>query len=320
MKNLRKIIAIALSAVMVLCLSGCYSASDSDTYRVAYIARSQADSFGAWLASAVNTEAEKYPNVTVDFFDGEADSGKQIAFIEKAIADKYDCIVVQPQNGEALRPYAEKVIAAGIKLISTNPAIDGIEGASTVDAEPYLQAKVNCDLAVSLIPQNADVVVLKGPAGNFHADERRAAWEAEFFAKRPDVTVLGEDFADWSKDEAAALMKGWTASGEKIDAIISMNDDMCAGALEAVSGNAAYENILAFGVDGTTEALTLIKSGKMTSTCMQNAFELAELIMDTAYKLMRGEISYINVNIGNPLVTAENVDEYIKMLSDAGAM
>jgi oligopeptide transport system substrate-binding protein len=322
MKSLKRIIAAALSAMMVLSFTGFTGAASDESvnYRVAYIARSKADTFGNWLANAVEAEAEEIPDITLDVFDGEADNDKQIAFIEDAIAKEYDCIIVQPQNGEVLRPYAEKIVAAGIKLITTNPKIDGITGGSTVDADPYAQAKVNCDLALTLIPENAKVVVLKGPKGNFHADERREAWEKEFFAKRTDVTIVKEAYADWSKDTATALMKEWTAEGETVDAIISMNDDMCVGAIEAIKGNAAYANTLAFGVDGTAEALLLIKEGKMTATCMQNAYELSKLILDTAEKLLAGAEKDINVSIGNPLVTAENVDEYIQMLKKAGAI
>ncbi len=43
---------------------------------------------------------------------------------------------------------------------------------------------------------NGKVVVLRGPPGNFHADARRASWKAEFFDKRPDVKIVGEDIAN----------------------------------------------------------------------------------------------------------------------------
>ena len=41
-------------------------------YRVAYIARAQADSFAAWLANAVQEESDKYDNIDIDIFDGQA--------------------------------------------------------------------------------------------------------------------------------------------------------------------------------------------------------------------------------------------------------
>ena len=79
---------------------------------------------------------------------------------------------------------------------------DRCEGTGSVDADPYEQAKVNCELALKKIPKNAKVVVLQGPAGNFHSTKRREAWKKEFFDKRSDVKILAEDIANWNKDEA----------------------------------------------------------------------------------------------------------------------
>jgi len=290
------------------------------TYKVAYIARAQSDSFAAWLANAVKDEAEKYEDIKLDVFDGEANDEKENSLIENAITNKYDLVIVQPNNGEAQRPYVEKVVQAGIFAITTNARISGIEGASSVDAQPYEQAAVNARVAVEQVPQNAKVVVLQGPSGNFHADERRKSWQAEFFDKRPDVQIVGEQIANWNKDEAMRYMEDWVQANDKIDAVISMNDNMAAGAIEVVRDNPKYKDMLVYGVDGTAEAVLLIKEGKMTSTTLQNAFELAEKLLDTSHKLLTGEEKQIDTDIGNPLINKENVDEYIELLKKAGAI
>ncbi|EOS54229.1 sugar ABC transporter substrate-binding protein [Paenibacillus barengoltzii] len=290
------------------------------TYKVAYIARAQSDSFAAWLANAVKDEAEKYEDIKLDVFDGEANDEKENSLIENAITNKYELVIVQPNNGEAQRPYVEKVVQAGIFAITTNARISGIEGASSVDAQPYEQAAVNARVAVEQVPQNAKVVVLQGPSGNFHADERRKSWQAEFFDKRPDVQIVGEQIANWNKDEAMRYMEDWVQANDKIDAVISMNDNMAAGAIEVVKDNPKYKDMLVYGVDGTAEAVLLIKEGKMTSTTLQNAFELAEKLLDTSHKLLTGEEKQIDTDIGNPLINKENVDEYIELLKKAGAI
>lgn len=290
------------------------------TFRVAYIARAQADSFAAWLANAVMEEADKYDDVTVDVFDGQASDDTENSLIENAITNKYDAIIIQPNNGEAQRPYAEKAVAAGIITITTNARISGIEGASSVDADPYLQAKVNADAAVNQIPQDANVVVLLGPPGNFHADQRRLSWEKEFFAKRPDVKIVGEEIANWNKDEAMNYMETWVQANDKIDAIIAMNDNMCAGALEVVKDNPKFADVLAYGVDGTAEAVLLIQEGKMTSTSLQSAYALAESLLSTSHKLLTGEETQIDTDIDCPLINKDNVAEYIEMHKKAGAI
>ena len=289
-------------------------------YRVAYIARAQADSFAAWLANGIVDEAKKYKNIDLKVFDGQANDDTENSLIENAIANKFDVIVVQPNNGESQRPYAQKVVKAGIFLITTNARIAGIAGASSVDADPYLQAAVNARQAIKQIPQNAKVVVLDGPPGNFHADSRRVSWQKEFFDKRPDVKIVGEQIANWNKDEAINYMEDWVQANPKIDAIIAMNDNMAAGALEVIKGKPAYKNILSYGVDGTAEACLLIKQGLMTSTCLQNAYDLATKILDTTNKLVTGKSGQINVDIDCPLVTQANVDTYIAMHKKAGAI
>lgn len=314
---MKKVLSLAL--VLVLALSMCSAFAEG--YRVAYIARAQADSFAAWLANGVKEEADKYDDITVDVFDGQANDETENSLIENAITNKYDCIIIQPNNGEAQRPYAEQVVAAGIVCITTNARIDGIEGASSVDADPYEQAAVNARMALEVVPEGATAVILRGPAGNFHADERLKAWQAEFFDKRPDVKVVGDDYANWNKDEAMALMEDWvTANETPIGLIASMNDNMCAGALEVIKDNPDYADVLSFGVDGTAEACLLIEEGRMTATCLQNAYELAELLLDTAHKLLTGEETQIDTDVGNPLYTIDNVAELREIHVKAGAL
>lgn len=314
---MKKSLIITMLLVLGLLIVGGSSVMAAE-YRVAYIARTQGDSFAAWLANSVVEEAEKYDDIEVQVFDGQASDSKQNALIENAITNQFDLVIVQPNNGEAQRPYAEKVVEVGIELITTNARIEGIDGASSVDANPYAQAAVNAHKAVEQVPENANVVVLNGPPGNFHASERRKAWKKEFFEERPDVTIVGEQIANWNKGEAMRYMEDWVMSNDKIDAIISMNDNMAAGALEVVKNDKEYEDILAYGVDGTAEACLLIKEGKMTSTCMQSAYALAEKLLWASDMLLTNEVIEIHTDIGNPLVTKENVDKYIQMHKNAG--
>lgn len=326
----KRMMALLLSGMMVSTLiSGCGNGSSNGEeggekkdakYRVAYVARAQTDSFAAWMANEMKLAADKYDDISLDVFDGQADDEKENGAIENAITNKYDAIIVQPNNVEAQRPYVEKIAQSGIIAIATNGWDQPTEGVSIVDADPYKQAAVNAQLAIEQVPQNGKVVVLNGPSGHFHSEKRREAWQKEFFDKRPDVKIVGEQIANWNKDEAVQYMEDWVTSNDKIDAIISMNDNMAAGALEVVLGKEEYKDILSYGVDGTVEACLLIEEGKMTSTCLQSAIDLAELNMETVHKLLVGEEKQIETNIEEILITKENASEYVKMYKDRGMM
>lgn len=324
----RPILAAAAAAAVALTAAGCSSggasdggaSGDAETFEVAYIARAQVDSFAAWLANEMQAEAEKYDDISLQVFDGQANDEIENSLIENAIANQFDAIIVQPNNGEAQFPYIQQAIDAGIVVITTNPRVDDLNGGSSVDANPYDQGAVVAELAVEQVPEDANVVVLNGPGGNFHATERRNAWQEVFFDQRPDVTIVAEDLANWNKDEALTLMEDWSLAHGQIDAIISMNDNMAAGALEAVSGDEAYADILAYGVDGTPEATLLVRDGLMTATTLQNAQELAELNMQAVHDLLTGAEETVNVDIGNPVITSDNVAEYITLYEEAGLL
>ena len=294
--------------------------ADGETFRMAFVARSQADPFAVWLSDAVLAEAENFPNITVTVYDGMADDSTQNALIETAIVQEYDIIVVQPNNGEVQRSFVEDVVAAGILAMTTNARIDGIQGASSVDADPYEQGAVQARAALDMIPEGANVVVLLGPPGNFHADERERAWDEIFFSERTDVVTIGRDIANWETPQAQTLMEDWIlASDGQIDAIISMNDGMAIGAITAweMAGNSGSD-ILSFAVDGTAEAVLAIRDGRMTQTTLQSANALAELIMRTANDLLTGAQTQVDVDIDNPVVTIDNVAEFVQMHINAG--
>ncbi|MDO5673628.1 MAG: sugar ABC transporter substrate-binding protein [bacterium] len=288
-------------------------------YRIAFVARSQADSFAAWFVHAMTEEVVNYRNLHLDVMDSQADDAMENAFIESALANRYDLIIVQP-NSEAQRPCIEKAISAGVPVIITNPRITGIEGASTVDADAYEQAAVSARLALTQMHQDARAVVLNGPSGNGHAMKRRQAWQKEFFNKRPDVQIVAEGVADWRKDEAARLMQDWVQTNDKIDLLVCMNDSMCLGALEVLQSNPEYADIHSYGVDGIVEAVLLIQEGRMTATALQNAYELAARTIEVADGLLSGTITQIDIDLESPLITKENVGDFIEIYKKAGAI
>ena len=314
------------------------AASEStETHRVLFVARASADTFAAWLTNEMQAAAAEYGDIELTCVSGDGDDNVENGLLENAITQQYDLVIVQSNNNAAQAPYIQQIVEAGIPVITTNPSVyqgdlDGsgdtalLEGTGTVDADPIEQAKVSAVRAVEEVPENANVVVLRGPSGNYHAEQRRIAWDTYFFNERPDVTILYEDYANWNSDEALTLMESWIQSDTHIDAIISMNDNMAAGAIEAIRNNSDYinadgtANFLAYGVDGTAQGCLLIKEGLLTSTALQSAADLAKKNMQYAASVVRGEMEVTEVNdyVDAPEINAENVDEYIQIYIDNG--
>ncbi len=121
-------------------------------------------------------------------------------------------------------------------------------------------------------------------------------------------------------------MESWIQSGTHIDAIISMNDNMAAGAIEAIRDNPDYvnedgtANFLAYGVDGTAQGCLLIQEGLLTCTALQSAADIAAKCMDYAEQVLTGQMDITEVNdfVDAPEINADNVEEYIQIYIDNG--
>ena len=331
MKKWKVFSAAVLSAAM---LAAPMTAMADDAYRVCFVARASADTFAAWLTNEMKKAADQYDDIELTCVSGEADDAE--------MAKQYDYVIVQSNNNAAQAPYVKAIADAGIPVVTTNPTthqadLDGetgdpevdnavMAGTGTVDADPVAQAAVGAKRAVEEVPENANVVVFRGPSGNYHAEKRREAWDTYFFDVRDDVNILYEDYANWNNDEAMALMETWVQGGTHIDAIISMNDNMAAGAIEAVRNNTDYiaedgtPSFLAYGVDGTAQGCLLIREGLLTATALQDAGEIAALNMKYAEAVLNGEMDYTEVNdyVDAPEINAENVDEFLKIYIENG--
>ncbi len=345
MKLMKKMVAVLIAAAVVAApvTSLADEAEDSgDTYRVCFVARASADTFAAWLTSEMQEAADAYDDIELTCVSGEADDNEMANQLENCITMGYDLVIVQSNDNAAQAPYVKQVSDAGIPVITTNPTthqsdLDGVtgdddvdnavlEGTGTVDADPVEQASRGAMRAVEEVPENANVVVLLGPSGNYHAEKRREAWDTYFFDERDDVTILYEDYANWNNDEAMDLMETWTQGGTHIDAIISMNDNMAAGAIEAIRNNSDYfnedgtPNFLAYGVDGTAQGCLLIQEGLLTATALQDAAEIADLNMYYAEQVLNGEMDVTEVNdfVDAPEINADNVDDYIAIYIENG--
>jgi inositol transport system substrate-binding protein len=127
------------------------------------------------------------------------------------------------------------------------------------------------------------------------------------------IKIIDEQTANWSRDEAQNLMANWLTSGQAWDAVISNNDEMAIGALQALkAANVDTSKVIIGGVDATQDALASMKAGDLKVTVFQDAAGQGKGALDTALKLAKGEKVDKKVYIPFQLVTPENMDQFMK--------
>ena len=86
------------------------------------------------------------------------------------------------------------------------------------------------------------------------------------------LNIIDEQTANWSRDEAQDMMTNWLSTGTEFDAVISNNDEMAIGAIQAMkAAGMDMADVIVGGVDATQDALAAMQAGDLDVTVFQDA-------------------------------------------------
>jgi putative xylitol transport system substrate-binding protein len=235
-----------------------------------------------WASALEDHPAVVSGDVDVTIFDGRYDALVQQEQFETMITQGFDAIIFVPIDIDAGATAVQAASEAGIPVFGSNTRVNsdlltGYVGSDDVQSG-YMEAKIVLDA----IGCTGNVVIIEGPIGQ-SAQISRLEGNQMALAECPDVTVLEQQTANWSRAEAQTLMENWlTAHPGEIGGVIGQNDEMALGAIEAIkAAGLSVDDFAIAGIDGITDALSAVKEGTMSSI-LQDARAQAQGALDLA--------------------------------------
>jgi inositol transport system substrate-binding protein len=315
MKSNRKFkMIVGMLCVVVLSMFfmvGCNASKKQNVFKIGYANNDDSRFFDKYVRDEFEKLINADQSMEVQFANAVSDIQKQVDQIENFIAQKVNAIIITPEDADGIVPPIIKANELNIPVICiTMNAADGdyiFVGTRYYDAgagQGKYMAKV--------LPPNAKIVYLMGVPGQSHTRERRAG----FFdllkeSGRSDVILLAEQPGNYERARGMQIMEDWIQAFPEIDAVISANDQMVLGAIEALKAANRLTGVLTAGVDTIPEAAQAIKNGEMTMSIYQSAPALAKGAYDTLKKIQNGETISKEVIIQQDIVSVENIDEYL---------
>ncbi len=272
------------------------------------------DNFLTVLRNGMQDAAAKKTDMNLQVEDATNDVGKQLNQIQNFIAQGVDGIIVNPVDTDATSQMTKLASDAGIPLVYVN------RQPADIDALPAKVAFVGSDEKVSgtlqtqevckLMGGKGDVVVLMGELSNQAARQRTQDIE-DVIAKEPctGMKILEKQTANWQRTQATDLMTNWISAGLKPAAVISNNDEMAIGAIQALKA-AGVNDVIVAGIDATQDGLAAMKAGDLKVTVFQNAAGQGAGAVDAMEKLIKGEDVQKVVDVPFELVTPANLATY----------
>lgn len=273
------------------------------------------DNFLTVLRHNLQRHADKL-GVEVQMEDALGDIARQQSQIGNLIASGVDGIIVMlvdADSGRAMSRMAEK---AGMPLVFVNmlPAnMDKFpEKQAWVGADEELAGRLETTEICRLMQGKGNAVILMGLLGTTGQRGRtKATKEVLATDACKNIKVLDSQSAHWMRTPALDIMTNWITSGIKPDAVISNNDEMALGAIQAMkSAGIDMKQVIVGGVDATQDALGAMAAGDLDVTVYQSAKGQGEGALDTVLKIARGQPFEQKTTIPFELVTPENMAQY----------
>ena len=235
-----------------------------------------------WSAALEEHPAVKSGKVKLTIFDGRYDALVQQEQFETMITQQFDGIIFVPIDIEAGAAAVQAAHEAGIPVIGSNTRVNSDLLTSYVGSDDVQSGYMEAKFVLDNIGCKGNVVIIEGPIGQ-SAQISRLEGNKKALAECPDVKVLEQQTANWSRAEAQTLMENWlTAHPNQINGVIGQNDEMALGAIEAIkAGKLKVEDFTIAGIDGITDALLSVKKGDMASI-LQDARAQAQGALDLA--------------------------------------
>jgi ABC-type sugar transport system substrate-binding protein len=276
------------------------------------------DNFLTVLRNGMADYAKTLPGVTVQIEDAKDDVSKQLSQVQNFIANGVDAIIVNPVDTSATAAITRAATDAGIPLVYVNREPGDVEklgpkaafvGSNEVESGT-LEAKEIC----KLLGGKGNILVIEGQLSNQAAVQRTK--DIREVIATPDcsgIKIIAEQTAEWDRTKGQNLMTNWLSKGMQFDAVVSNNDEMAIGAMQAMkSAGVDAKKAIVGGVDATQDALASMKSGDLKVTVFQDAAGQGKGAVDAALKLAKSEKVDKRVYIPFQLVTPANMDQFVK--------
>ncbi|MBE6853740.1 MAG: D-ribose ABC transporter substrate-binding protein [Ruminococcus sp.] len=308
---MKKIFALLLSAVIILCLSGCSLITiDGENYgnatdykgngAIGLSVSTQNNPFFVTLVEGAKAAAQK-AGVQLTVVDAGDDASKQVSDIEDLISKNISVLIVNPVDSDTVSGVVQTAVNKGVKVISADRIVNGVEIDCQIASDNVLGAELATQFIVDKLGEGAKVAELQGTNGASAAIDRGKGFHNIADSK---LKVVASQTANFDRTEGMNVMENMLQANGDIQAVFAANDEMALGAVKAIAG--ARKNIIVVGFDATDDAIASIKDGEMSATIAQQPDLIGSTAVDTAIQLINGETVEKSIPVEVTLITAEN--------------
>ncbi|ABN74504.1 MULTISPECIES: galactose/glucose ABC transporter substrate-binding protein MglB [Actinobacillus] len=262
------------------------------------------DNFMALMRKEIDKEASQFKDVKLLMNDSQNTQSIQNDQVDVLLSKGVKALAINLVDPSASKTIIDKAKGEDLPIVFFNKdpgekAIASYDKAYYVGTDPKESGLIQGDLiakqwkANPALDLNKDgkvqYALLKGEPGHPDAEARTKYVVEGLAAQGIQSEQIFMDAALWDAAQAKDKVDAWLSSGKAkdIEVIISNNDGMALGALEATKAHGRKLPI--FGVDALPEALQLVKKGELAGTVLNDGAGQGKAVVQLAANLAEGK-------------------------------
>lgn len=267
------------------------------------------------LQEQAKKQASDVKEVIVTDANGSVD--KQLSDINDLVAKGVDILMIDAASATALNTAVERAQKAGILVVSFDNTITSTSGiAVNVDQKKF--GEIGGKWLASKLKSGDSIFTLDGASGTPVNDARLAgATEA---LKAAGINVVAGAPTDWDQAKGQSATSDLLAAHPDVAGIYSQGGGPSLGAINAIEArNGKLVPLTGEGYNGFLKKWKKLKDSQgWESIAPSNPPSLAADALKVAVKAVRGEDPGQTVMIDLPVITQDNLEQYVRMdLPDA---
>jgi ribose transport system substrate-binding protein len=210
---------------------------------------------------------------------------EQKAFVDQVLKDKPDVVIFIPVDDVAMIDSVKKLNEAKIPVVLASNPLPG-SFVTYVGADDYEIGYREAKYLFDKMGGKGRIVVIEGtPAAPTNRERVRGYKRA--FAETPGIEVLASGVGNYQQPDAKRVMAKFLQEHPQIDAVLSANDGMALGALEALKE--ANRSAIVIGINGILPVVKLVGTGAILATVDFNMFKIGCVATRAAVRQLKHE-------------------------------
>ena len=195
---------------------------------------------------------------------------EQKAMVDQVLKDRPDAVIFIPVDDVAMIDSVKKLNEAKIPVVLVSNPLPG-HFVTYVGADDFEIGYREARYLFDKMGGKGKIVVIEGvPVAPTNRERVRGYQRA--FAEYPGIEVLGSGIGNYQQPDARRVMEKLLTEHREIDAVLSANDSMALGVLEALK--AANRTAIVIGINGILPAVKQIEAGAILATVDFNMFKI----------------------------------------------